>query len=513
MLSRFSFKIEYLALFLIAVLAIMYTVPVGEGDFFFHVRTGKWIWENRSIPVSDPFNFPLQGQALLPGEGEWVRFVLSQYWLGQLILYGVWSLGGEAGMVALRVAAFCGILLFYLQWFSRRGVGVAELLALFLAGNILVHYSAERPQLFAFILLPLLLRALEGLRRSVDNPPPLTMGAVLLIVLAWCNLHGSFILAIFILAMYAADHLYRTYRNGQRVNGRLLTLLAGGVLLTFANPGGWKSFDFSFNFLKIQASRTSEFASPFAMTFQHHVIDYPYWLLAIAVVGMLLWQWRRVEPVHAAVVLGLLLLSFKGTRYIPFFAVAAPLLCRSLPVRRPSPKVAVALALLLSVWAATADYRNVFKFRAEKSFPVGAARFLAEARPSGNLFNYVTWGGYLLCYTGYPVFVDTRNLVERYVMQHDMVLAGVRWQEILDGNGIQTIIVPGTNAISMQPYPLLFQLLSAPEWSLVYRDDVALVLVRNSARNRGLIERYAMDKNGMAEHISARIRWQTAGTL
>jgi hypothetical protein len=65
----------------------------------------------------------------------------------------------------------------------------------------------------------------------------------------------------------------------------------------------------------------------------------------------------------------------------------------------------------------------------------------------------------------------------------------------------------------MQPYPLLFQLLSAPEWSLVYRDDVALVLVRNSARNRGLIERYAMDKNGMAEHISARIRWQTAGTL
>lgn len=513
MINRFSIKTEYLVLILIAVLIVLSTFPVGEGDFYFHVKTGQWIWEHRSLPTRDPFNFPLQSHTFLQNELPWVGFVLKQYWLGQLLLYGVWSVSGEAGMVLLRSAAYGGIFLFLFWWLRRKGIGIAEVAVLFLGGNILLHYSAERPQLFAFVLLPLLLFLLESARKTAPVIPLTTVFCLPLTVFLWSNMHGSFVLALLIIALYALIHLGTAVWQKSPVDKKMLALLVGAILASLANPGGWKALAFSLNFLQMQASRTSEFTSPWTMLIQHHVIDYYYWLLVVTVVLMLLVNRRRVEIIHAAVVLGLLLLSFKGTRYIPFFALATPLVCFSLPAWRPGPRTVIALTLLLFTWAATADYRNIFKFRAEKSFPAAAAKFLATAHPAGNLFNYVTWGGYLLCYTDYPVFVDTRNLVEKFVAQHDSVLAAAGWQEILDSNSIQTIIVPGTDAISWRPYPLLLQLLQDPQWVLVFMDDVSLVLVRNSAANAQVIGNYALDKNSMTDHIQARWKWQMANTL
>jgi hypothetical protein len=431
--------------------------------------------------------------------------------LVQLILYGIWSVAGEGGVVVLRVASYCGILLFFLWWLRQKGFGLAEVVFIFLAGNILRHYSAERPQLFAFILLPLLLFFLESLRRSEPDISWPKALCIPLIVFCWSNLHGSFVLALLIVAVYVVDSMVASFRNKRPVDKGVMALLVGTILSSLVNPGGWTAFAFSFNFLKMQASRTSEFTSPFTMAIQYHVIDYYFWTLVLVVIIMLIVHWRKVEPIHAVVVLGLLLLSFKGTRYVPFFALAAPLTCFSVPVWRPSPKVGVALISLIAVWVATEDYRNVFKFRVEKSFPVAATKFLAETRPVGNLFNYVTWGGYILCYSDYPVFVDTRNLVEKYVAQHDRVLAGISWQEILDSHNIQTIIIPGTSAISCEAYPLLLKLLTAPQWVLVYQDDVALVLVRQSEANLSLIEKYAISKDEMTNHIQARWKWQLSG--
>lgn len=505
--------VEYGALLLIAVLAVLYTFPVGEGDFFFHVKTGQWIWEHHSLPVRDPFNFPLQGYELLPDDARWISFVLKQYWLGQLLLYVVWSFAGEAGMVILRACSYSAILLFVFWWLRRRGFGLAEVVSLFLTGNIMLHYSAERPQLFAFMLLPLLLFLLESARCTAAAPSRAVVWYIPLTVVLWSNIHGSYVLALPVIGVYAIDHLVSSLKSKSRPDTGLLALLAGSILVSGANPSGWDAFWFSFNFLKIQASRTAEFTSPVTMALQHHVIDYYYWALVLVVLIMVIRFWRRLEPVHAVVVVGLLLLSFKGTRYVPFFALASPLLCFSLPVWRPAPKATAALGLLLAVWIATADYRNVFKFRAEKSFPAAATRFLATVHPQGNLFNYVTWGGYILCHTDNPVFVDTRNLVKGVVDQHDMVLAGINWQEVLDSYNIQTIIIPGTDPISCRAFPLLIRLLTAPQWVLIYADDVALVLVRSSAANRQLIEKYALSSDRMTEHILSRWKWQNSNEL
>lgn len=512
-LSQRIMKTEYLALLIIGVLTLLFTFPVGEGDFFWHVKTGQWIWEHRALPDRDPFDFPLQGYRFGADELPWVGFVLRQYWLGQLLLAAVWSLAGEAGMVILRAVAYGGILLFLLWWLRRKGIGIAELTVIFLTGNILRHYSAERPQLFAFMLLPPLLLLLETARQSTPRIPRAVVVGLPLTLLVWSNTHGSYVLALLIVGAYALVHLLTAARQHTPVSKGLLALLAGTVLASLANPCGWNAMAFSFNFLKMQASRTAEFASPWEMLLTHRIVDYPYWALVLAVILALLLNRRRTEPVQALVVGGLLLLSFKGTRYIPFFALTAPLLCFSLPTRRPAPRTLGLLLVLTGVWIATADYRNVGTFRVEKSFPVAAARFLETARPAGKLFNYVTWGGYLLCYTDYPVFVDTRNIVERFVAEHDRVMAGVGWQQILDSHDVQTIVIPGTDAISSQPYPLLFQLLLSPEWALVFMDDVALVLVRTNAANAPLIARSAINKSRMTEHIRARWQWQTANTL
>jgi hypothetical protein len=74
-------------------------------------------------------------------------------------------------------------------------------------------------------------------------------------------------------------------------------------------------------------------------------------------------------------------------------------------------------------------------------------------------------------------------------------------------------MIPGTDAITLQAYPLLLQLLGADQWSLIYQDEVALIFIRNSAKNSAIVTRYAIDKGKISTHIQARWQWQTVNNF
>jgi len=499
------------AIVFFAWFAVILTTPVGEGDYFWHVKTGEWISRHMSLPNSDPFSFTVQDVNPFNPGSKRIPFLLKQYWLGQLVFYWLWKAFGEAGMVVLRSACYTGILLLLYSWARQMGSGLAPLLAVIAVGNVLRNYSNERPQIFAYLLMPLLLIALERLRKlRGDNPGRLTAISLPLIMLVWSNCHGSFILGIVVIVLYLAGSLIDRARLGERLNLPVLCTMLGAILASLVNPNVFGAFREMLSLSKAYTDQVAEFISPLLLAWKFHAIDYYYWLVLSATVIFLIASLRRVVTHHLLVIVALAGLSLTATRYIPFFMLSVPLLCPYLPAWQPKRLFRFAPVLLVLLLVATADYRNVLKFRAERAFPAQAVRFLNEARPAGNMFNYIGWGGYLMCYSGYPVFIDGRTLVEEFFTLHNNVLAGRDWQGILDRYDINFMIIPGTDTISLQAYPLLLHLLTNDDWALVYHDDVALVLLRTAAENTAIIRRHAVDKSAMTAHIQARWRWQMA---
>ena len=40
-----------------ALVFLFFTFPMGLSDYWWHMNTGRWIWENLSIPSVDPFTY------------------------------------------------------------------------------------------------------------------------------------------------------------------------------------------------------------------------------------------------------------------------------------------------------------------------------------------------------------------------------------------------------------------------------------------------------------------------
>ena len=496
-----------------AWIAIMFTTPVGEGDFFWHVKTGEWIWQHKTLPTADPFSFTVKDVNPFHPESGRIPFLLKQYWLGQLVFYGIWSAAGEAGMVIFRSLCYTGLLFLIYRWARKYQEGIIPLLTVILVGNVLRNYSNERPQIFAYLLLPLLICTLEQIRNSGSiTPPRQALIALPGIMLLWCNCHGSFILGIVVIAIYATGHLIEWLRHREPLNRANLTLFASSALITLLNPNGYSAFTEFFSLSSSYTVLVAEYISPLQLAYQHHVFDYSYWFLLIAATLTIALSFRRMATAHLLLISALAGLSLTGTRYIPFFVLSAPILCIYTPKWQLKKLFRILPVLVVIILIATADHKNILKFRAERAFPVNASKFLKEVNPKGNMFNYIGWGGYLMCYNNYPVFIDGRTLIEDLLPIHNSVLAGINWQSTLEKYGINFIIIPGTMSISMQAYPLLLQLLGDENWILVYHDDVALVLVRNSLENSRIINRYRIDKSAMTAHIQARWQWQSIGS-
>jgi hypothetical protein len=125
------FRVLVIAFFV--ALFFAYTTPACDTDCWWHLATGRWIVENRSLPHVDPFDFT---SATFGASGQ-VRYQLTQYWLAQTSLYLSFLAAGLKGVVLLRGAVFTALFACLYRLLRRSGAGV-------LLSALLVA-SASRP--------------------------------------------------------------------------------------------------------------------------------------------------------------------------------------------------------------------------------------------------------------------------------------------------------------------------------------------------------------------------------
>ena len=148
------------------------------------------------------------------------------------------------------------------------------------------------------------------------------------------------------------------------------------------------------------------------------------------------------------------------------------------PARVGSRLLHAVVLLILTVFATVHTFLVIQRQpQAEAAaFPTAAVAYLQQHPPSGPIFNYYSWGGYLI-FKAYPqirVFIDGRADIygegltqygETYYLQKNWGLPLSQWK-------VTTVIVP-------PQCPLASALREMPEWSLRYEDSVSVVFFKS----------------------------------
>jgi hypothetical protein len=325
--------------------------PAVDPDVFWHLATGKWIWQNQAIPKADPFSWTTPGRAWIAHE-----------WLTEAIWRVVYRMGGWGALVALS-----GLILmatFALVRATARHLGAGPIASTVFTGVSALaglHTWNVRPQMislafcalfgywFAKAVTPIPLdpssasfAADDPLPVSGSSPVALKAGfgkrlwLIPIIMLAWVNLHGGWVFGMAMLAAFAVATAIEAYLSFALVGlvgirntfPKTLAKTAAGVffaslLVCFANPNGLKGVVYPFSYLGDNASTryVNEWFAPSIAKAQY----WPFFALLAMFVVTMATGLRKLPLYVYAIGIPFSFLAVQSARNVSQFAVfAAP---------------------------------------------------------------------------------------------------------------------------------------------------------------------------------------------
>lgn len=467
---------------------------IVDPDFFWHLKTGEWLWQHHAWPLPDPFAFTTP-EVL----DQRQIFILKGYWLSQLLYYSCHAALGWIGIYFLRLAVFAVFV--WVLWRNRQGdnwlwfgFSLACLVTIFGA------YPVERPQFFSFLLFAWLYLLLDGFWSGVARVSRRHLWAVGVVMMLWGNLHGGVILGQGLLLITLAIDLLSLFRRNRVTtdNGlSLWSLAVVGILAGCLNPNISRmvfAVSQTVDTSSLMYASTEEFASVFrAWQGTGRPLVLIFAAVAALVLIALFHGLRRQSLFSLLILVGTGVYAAKHIRYIPFFLLAAlPILARGfaeMPLLRYLRSLVFAGALLFTVVFAWDKRGNLGRVRSEgwvsnQDFPVLVAEQVLTSGIDGRLFNIYLWGGYLLWRLGpeRQVFVDGRALDARIVrdaLTAEMVSFGggrMIWKEVFEKHRITYAILPKVK--EGEPYRLTQTIAMDPDWQVAFASGNAVLLIK-----------------------------------
>jgi hypothetical protein len=455
---------------------------IADPDFWWHLRTGQYIVETKSIPHADPFSFTRL-------DHPWI----AHEWLSEVLIYSVYRVGSWGGLIVV-FAGFTSAPFYVLFLRCAGRPYVAGLLVLWAAFACRPTWGV-RPQTLSLVLASILLWILERPQRTLRR-----LWWIVPLTLLWANLHAGYALGIVLMVLFLMggwlDGVFGfAPREETRLQTRflLLTLLLSLSVVVF-NPNGWRLYGYPLATLH-SAAMQNDIAEWFSPDF-HRAEFLPVLAMLIATLVFPLLTAQRTRPRSILLVCASAYATLQSVRLIPIFAlIATPLLAdhavafmqaRSWNFRSSDQthhrmsklafNAAIAVVLIVSVCV---QVRRVVLSQPDSeaaTFPAAAVSFLREHRPPGPLFNDYNWGGYLIwkLYPADRVFIDGRadlygdEFMDQYSATYN--LTG-DWQRTLNRWQIASVMVPSQSALATA-------LPATGSWKPVFRDPLAVVLAR-----------------------------------
>ncbi len=466
-------KFLWLAIVLVFPLTNMFWRTIPPNDYWWYLRLGAEIIQERAVPVLETYSYTQAGQP-----------IIYHSWLSALFFYTLKTVGGSA--LTILVVALIIAMTYFLLWklMRKSGLDIRWTALLLLLIEIASGQNwAVRPQLFSYPLFVLSLSLLWDWEKGKHK----FLWTLPFITLLWVNLHGSFPLAFLLVGA--------AFVFGRGNRKKLFVIIVFMLIALLMNPRGIGVGNYIVKSLTSTSNQnfSVEWLPPVNSGLQANLFFASFLGLMILASlstykpSLMVWSW----------LLGFAWLALSGSRYdiwylfilAPITAfLLAPLLAKKKTIRRAKehPKINFGLGILLFLFPLLffptirgSRIKNVPE-TLSKDTPVAAAEWLA-AHPEVRdpIWADLAFESYLVyALPKRPVWIDTR--FEAYPPEHwenykKVSRAAWNWQAILDAAGINTLMLSKEN----QP-DLLVAVQSSPFWCPVYEDEQAVIYERNT---------------------------------
>jgi len=487
-------------LFTLVVTGVYLSRPLYDPDFYWHLKTGQWIWQNTSLPLLDPFGVPPLAES-----SPRTAFILTSYWLDQLILYAFYSLAGMPGIIMFRWMVAGLSLLICCAWTNVRNGAVTAVIAV---GTIqlLEFYFIERPQFVSFAcfgaLLVVLFRFLE---EPSDRSLWGTLVPLALVMVVWSNMHGGFLIGQAVLIYCVIAEGFKFFHSSlaplSARNYRILLISSIAALLaSCVNPNAINLFGYlptifdSDNYANKNILEEMPLFRYFAETHDYTIFIYIASIVLTA--GSLLVSKQRKNITWVGILAGTAFMGSQHMRLMPFFLVSAMIfMTRFFEKEHAAIKGRVVLVSMLTVttlYCVGDEIPRIFEVARSgwvpgSHYPVQAADFIAGNNIRGNIYTTMDWGGYMIWRAGAEtrIFHDSRLLNIQRAWEYNnsrLITMGQRpyWKGLMNMYDIQAIVLPVYEA-SGTPDPLTRSISADTGWALAFAAGNEAVFVRNGS--------------------------------
>jgi hypothetical protein len=305
---------------LITGLIYFYRLGILGNDFWWHVKAGEWMVNNRGIPYIDVFSWFAKENDIL-----WV----SHEWLSDVFFYVIHAFFGDIGIFILSLFSAIGMsMLIVIR--NKHGIKINILLSLLYLIPIIGMFPTffyGRPQLISYFLL---YGTLYCLYRYKEDESTKSIYFVPFISLLWSNFHGGSSTLPYILCfifMFSGIFKFSIGKlDGEKLSKRQLrTYLVVGILsiLTLViNPHGLQMLTYPFANMgdSFMQSVISEWASPDAKELPQ-LFSY---FLPLVVVGIsLIITDKKIRIVDLLIFLFFTYMFFRSARFSILFFIAS----------------------------------------------------------------------------------------------------------------------------------------------------------------------------------------------
>ncbi|NLH79654.1 MAG: hypothetical protein GX458_02260, partial [Phyllobacteriaceae bacterium] len=286
-----------------AVLAGWAPRLLGDPDTLWHVRFGLSILDSGRLPQVDSWSWTMAG-------APWI----AKEWLSQVLFALAFRLAGWSGVVILAIATLAAAMAVLTHEAAARLGAIGAAVVFYVVGMLIAGHVLARPHLLAW--LPMVVWTV-ALTRAAEAPR--APSALLLpVMVIWANLHGSFLLGLALVPVFAVEAVLR----GEPAARRRLAFgwtafLAASLTASLIHPYGLDALRAAVSVLRLGAGTASigEWAPTDFSTIG------PMEMILLGGIAALGWFGARLAPVRLATALGLAHMALAHMRHLPVFGL------------------------------------------------------------------------------------------------------------------------------------------------------------------------------------------------
>ena len=380
-----------------------------ESDYFWHIKAGEYMFNNKEILTKDIFSWFMNG-----------KYWMSHEWAFDYLIYLLKYLFGNAHLFIYPFICITSLLL--ILFFSNRKNYLKNIifsLVWIVAFLIFCVFIQARPHMISFIFLALAIWFLYDLFKNEKSKKIYFLP---LVTLFWANFHGGssnlsyiFCLVFVIIGLFKFKF---SKIESERINKKqilkYLSVALMCALVICINPHGVRMLLYPYS--NIIDTVMINFISEWQPTTLSNINHYPYFILIVFIAGVLLFSKEKIKFIDLtlfgiAVFLGLKSIRFWGYTYILMSYVVFNYIPER-KVDRGTTRILFMLgAIFLGIFITNYSLLNK---EYKKNFIDDEMINIIKKESPERLFNMYDYGGELI-YNDISVFVDGRaDLYSRY---------------------------------------------------------------------------------------------------